>query len=110
MSTGSTPVARAAAATPTFRHGWHKLLFGLFVLGRVTRIPAAMDGALGATPSGWWYVVWEVLALVLAAFAVSEWEILTAASWRMPVAQWVCMVLFHIGLLGFLTSCVIQLL
>ncbi|SES43895.1 hypothetical protein SAMN04487983_105454 [Streptomyces sp. yr375] len=86
------------------------MLIGLFLLGRATRIPAAMDGMVGATPSGWWNALWEVLALVLAAFAVSEWEILSATSWRMPVSQWICMVVFHIGLTGFLISLVFQLL
>ncbi|MFD9391648.1 hypothetical protein ACFWBB_13225 [Streptomyces sp. NPDC060000] len=110
MSTGSTPAARMATAAPTVRHGWHKLLFGLFLLGRATRIPAAFDGTTGATPSGWWNVLWEVLLLVLAAFAVSEWEILNAASWRMPVSQWIYMVIFHIGLIGFLTTLMLRLL
>ncbi|MEW2049791.1 hypothetical protein [Streptomyces sp. NPDC005476] len=110
MSTGSSPAARVAPAAPTVRHGWHKLLIALFVLGRVTRIPAAMDGATGATPSGWWNVLWEVLLLVLAAFAVSEWEILGAASWRMPVRQWICMVVFHVGLIGFLVTLMVRLL
>jgi len=109
MSTGFTPASRVPTAAPTVRHGWHKLLIGLFLLGRVARVPAAMDATTGATPSGWWHVVWEVLALVLAAFAVSEWEILRAAAWRMSVAQWICMVVFHVGLLGFLTSQVLQL-
>ncbi|MET7657161.1 MULTISPECIES: hypothetical protein [unclassified Streptomyces] len=97
-------------ATPAVRHGWHKLLFGLFLLGRVTRIPAAMAGTTGSTPSGWWNVLWEVLLLVLAAFAVSEWEILHATSWRMSVPQWVCMVIFHIGLVGFLMTLMARLL
>lgn len=109
MSTGFTPASRVTTAAPTVRHGWHKLLIGLVLLGRVARVPAAMDATTGATPSGWWHVVWEVLALVLAAFAVSEWEILRAASWRMSVMQWICMVVFHVGLLGFLTSQVLQL-
>ncbi|SHH43998.1 hypothetical protein SAMN05444521_0531 [Streptomyces sp. 3214.6] len=110
MSTGSTSATRAATTAPAVRHGWHKLLFGLFLLGRATRIPAALDGTTGATPSGWWYVLWEVLALVLAAFAVSEWEILNATSWRMSVSQWICMVIFHIGLTGFLISVMVRLL
>ncbi|WP_327312187.1 hypothetical protein [Streptomyces sp. NBC_01235] len=97
-------------AVPAVRHGWHKLLIGLVLLGRATRIPAAMDGMSGSSPSGWWNVLWEVLALVLAAFAVSEWEILQATSWRMPVSQWICMVIFHVGLIGFLAALVIQLL
>ncbi|WP_329213285.1 hypothetical protein OG352_01005 [Streptomyces sp. NBC_01485] len=110
MSTGSSPATRPATTAPAVRHGWHKLLIGLFLLGRAIRVPAAMDGALGATPSGWWNVLWEVLALVLAAFAVSEWEMLRAASWRMPVSQWICMVVFHVGLIGLLISLMIQLL
>ncbi|WP_406010839.1 hypothetical protein OG440_35465 [Streptomyces sp. NBC_00637] len=110
MSTGSAPAARVATTAPTFRHGWHKLLIAFILLGRVTRIPAAMDATTGATPSGWWNVVWEVLALGLAAFAVSEWEILQAARWRMSVTQWICLVLFHVGLLGFLAAQVLQLL
>ncbi|WP_307161475.1 hypothetical protein [Streptomyces rishiriensis] len=110
MSTRSTLSARMPTAAPVLRHGWHRLLIGLFLLGRVARVPAAMDATTGATPSGWWNVVWEVLALVLAAFAVSEWEILQAASWRMSVGQWICMVVFHVGLLAFLVSQVLQLL
>lgn len=109
MSTGSTSAPLATVA-PTTRHGWHKLLIALVLLGRVTRIPAAMDATTGATPSSWWLVVWEVLALVLAAFAVSEWEILAASSWRMRVSQWIWLVLFHIGLFGFLGSLLFQLL
>ncbi|GGS11327.1 hypothetical protein GCM10010269_58020 [Streptomyces humidus] len=109
MPTGSAPAPPVTAA-PTTRHGWHKLLIGLFLLGRVARVPAAVDASTGGTPSGWWLVVWEVLALVLAAFAVSEWEILAATSWRMSVSQWICLVLFHVGLIGFLTSVLFQLL
>ncbi|MEH0474528.1 hypothetical protein QA943_37830 [Streptomyces sp. B21-097] len=107
MSTGSTSAPLATVA-PTTRHSWHKLLIALVLLGRVTRVPAAMDATTGSTPSGWWLVVWEVLALVLAAFAVSEWEILAASSWRMSVSQWIWLVLFHVGLLGFLGSLLFQ--
>ncbi|MFG2577084.1 hypothetical protein [Streptomyces sp. NPDC048481] len=109
MSTGSASAPLAATA-PKARHGWHKLLIALVLLGRVTRVPAAVDAPTGSTPSSWWLVVWEVLALVLAAFAVSEWEILSAASWRMSVSQWIWLVLFHVGLLGFLGSVLFQLL
>ncbi|MFG2283510.1 hypothetical protein ACWC9X_34255 [Streptomyces asoensis] len=109
MSTGTTPTAPPAAATPVVRHGWHKLLIGLVLLGRATRVPAAMDGATGGTPSGWWNVLWEVLLLVLAAFAVSEWEILAATSWRMSVTQWICLVVFHIGFIGFMATVLFRL-
>ncbi|MEV1070002.1 hypothetical protein [Streptomyces sp. NPDC050263] len=115
MSTGFTPAAPAApaprvTAAPDAGHGWHKLFIGLFLLHRATRIPAAIDGTLGASPSGWWIVLWEVLGLVLAAFAVSEWEILQSTAWRMPVSQWICMALFHIGLIGFFVFLMIRLL
>ncbi|MCX4767639.1 hypothetical protein OG562_43155 [Streptomyces sp. NBC_01275] len=109
MSTGSPPAAHVPVA-PTVRHGWHKLLLGLFLLTRATRIPAAIDGMPGASqaspagpagPTGWWIVAWAVLALVLAAFAASEWEILRATSWRMRLPQWICLVLFHVGFTGF---------
>ncbi|MGW1780726.1 hypothetical protein ACWCQQ_16510 [Streptomyces sp. NPDC002143] len=112
MSTGFTPATPAARATavPEARHGWGKLLIGLFLLNRATRIPAAIDGTLGTSPSGWWIVLWEVLGLVLAAFAVSEWEILKSTAWRMPVSQWICMAVFHIGLIGFFVFLMIRLL
>lgn len=109
MSTGSLS-APPATVVPTVRHGWHKLLIGLILLGRATRVPAALDAPTGATPSDWWLVLWEVLALVLAAFAVSEWEILASRSWRMSVGQWICLVVFHLGLTGFLVSLMIRLL
>ncbi|MFI1509385.1 hypothetical protein [Streptomyces sp. NPDC020597] len=108
MSTGSVSASHVTAARPAVRHGWHKLLIALFLLGRAARVPAAMAATTGETASGWWLVVWEVLALGLAAFAVSEWEILRSAGWRMRVSQWICMVVFHVGLTGFLSSLFIQ--
>ncbi|MDX5570486.1 hypothetical protein PYK79_54380 [Streptomyces sp. ID05-04B] len=108
MSTGFTSAPHATVASPTVRHGWHKLLIALVVLGRVARVPTAMAATAGETPSGWWLVVWEVLALGLAAYAVSEWEILRSTAWRMRVPQWICMVIFHIGLTGFLSSLFVQ--
>ena len=107
MSTRSTPGTHPAAV-PAPRPGWHKLLLGLFLLTRAIRIPAAVDGTLGGEPSGWWNVLWALLGLVLAAFAVSEWEILRAASWHMRVPQWICMVLFHVGFTGFAVWLVLQ--
>ncbi|MFD5079870.1 hypothetical protein [Streptomyces sp. NPDC058371] len=90
-----------AGTTPKLRHGWHKLLFALFLLSRARRIPAAIDSRLGTGPSGWWTVLWVLAGLGLAAYAVSEWEILRASSWQMRPPQWICMVLFHIGFTGF---------
>jgi hypothetical protein len=107
MSTRPTPAAHPAAP-PTTRPGWHKLLLGLFLLTRAIRIPIALDGTLGAQPSPWWNALWAVLGLVLAAFAVSEWEILRAASWQMRLPQWICMVLFHIGFTGFTVWLVLE--
>lgn len=91
--------APAEAAPP---HAWHKLLIALFLTTRGIRIEHSLEGDLGGDrDSVGWTVVWAVVALGIAAFAVSEWEILRESKWRMRPVQWICMGLFHIGFAGF---------
>ncbi|MFE0509946.1 hypothetical protein [Streptomyces sp. NPDC058964] len=100
-----TPVEAAPpeAAPAQHKHGWHKLLIAMLLITRGVRAQQGVEGSLGGDGNSLgWTVLWVAVALGVAFFAVSEWEILRAAKWQMRPVQWICMGLFHIAYVGFL--------